>query len=189
MTMRRQVLSAAANVNKLFNYSYLRLRERAGEEYCAGIPSPSLADQEDHILPGLELAGDTAEVVLAVYRLLVDLQDHVAAAEADVLREGPGLHVTDYNALIRWDSQAIGHVWRDGAYRNAHLSRCRLFFSTGLFLVRGGIAVELGTISDCHCRFGRFATTLVPNFYFRTRFFSSDIRDQFVASLHMLSVH
>src|SRR6185437_1303161 len=98
---------------KLFMYNYLRLRKRAGEENRAGVPSPSLANQEDHILPSLELASDAPEVVLAIYWLLVDLKDHVAAAQTDVFGKGSRFHVADDYAFICRNSQAISHVWRD----------------------------------------------------------------------------
>src|SRR5579884_270412 len=96
------------------HYQSLKLRKRARQEDCAGVASPPLPDEEDNILSGLKLAGDAPEVILAVHRLLVDLQDHVPTAQADVLGERSGLHVTDDNALIRRNSKAISHVRRNG---------------------------------------------------------------------------
>src|ERR1019366_2401991 len=57
-----------------------RLRQRARHEDGSGIAT-SRTDQEDDILTALESRCHLAEIIFVIDRLLIDLEDHVAAAE------------------------------------------------------------------------------------------------------------
>src|ERR1700674_6087209 len=65
-----------------------QLRKCTCQEYRSILgPRASRTHQEHDILPALQRRLDLRKVVRTVHRLLVHFQDHVAAIQAEVLRE------------------------------------------------------------------------------------------------------
>src|SRR5512144_2275754 len=72
--------------------------------------STALPDEENHVLPALQAGGHAIEVVLAVDRLLVDLQDYVSALQADVFGERAALNVLHNDSLAGGNVQPVCHI-------------------------------------------------------------------------------
>src|SRR4051812_50202199 len=116
----------------------------AGEEDGPGIAAAALPDKEHYVLSALELRLHLAEVLFAVHRLAVDLEDDVAAAESDVLTEGVRLHVLHDHSLVGRDVETRGDIGCDVADGDTELGILRLGV-VGLFVFfSNAVAEELG---------------------------------------------
>src|SRR5256885_6917601 len=128
------------------------LRERPGDEGISSVSAPACADQEDHVLPALELGSGLAEVFFTVDRLLVHLQDDHAGLQLDIVTERVRLYVRDLNALAFRRSHAFGHFRRNRFHGDAQLCRHRLAFCRGIIGLFGPIIEQFGAISHYYGR-------------------------------------
>src|SRR5215831_5255958 len=80
--------------------SWCQLGQSPAHEHRSGVrPQTARPHQHYYILSGLELRLQLVEVAFAVNRLFVDLQDHVASADADVIGKTTRLYVLNDHAL------------------------------------------------------------------------------------------
>ena len=98
--------------------------------------------------PLLHLRFDAVEIVFAVHRLLVDLDDDVAAAQSCRLAKAVGLHILHDDALGVRQLVTISQVLGDAADRDAELAFLRLAFLVAFFLAAQTGGKELGAIGD-----------------------------------------
>src|SRR5260370_40195545 len=113
-----------------------QLRKCTCQEYRSILsPRASWTHQEHDILSALQRRLDLRKVVRTVHGLLVHFQDHVAAIQAEVLRERSLLHVLHHHALASGNAQAIGQIGSNAANRNPELAGLRRLFALvfGLF--------------------------------------------------------
>src|SRR5215471_12068983 len=122
---------------------------------CTGVEDGSIlprrtarADQENHILTALHLRLDAREVFLTVHRLLVDLQDDIAAGQIDVLSERSGLYILHDDALPCWNVEAVRHLWSDFAHRDAKLAGLRSILVFIVLIFSQTLGKELGAIGN-----------------------------------------
>src|SRR6516164_2054933 len=102
------------------------LRQRPSLEDCCVVAAAAGADEEHHVLTALHLRLEPLEVGFAVHRLLVDLEDHVAAAQSGVIAEATGLHVLHDDAPGAGELIAVGHLRSDAPHGDAELALLRL---------------------------------------------------------------
>src|SRR3954463_13838475 len=122
------------------------LRKCTAQEDSARVAPASLTHQENHILAALQVRLQLAEIIFIVDRLLVHLEDHVAASQANVFGEGVRFHVLDNHAFSSRRTQPISQVTREWLYGDAELALGRLLLVVGVFVAAKAIAEELGTI-------------------------------------------
>src|SRR5204863_5267541 len=92
------------------------LRKCTGQKDGAVLTArATLSDQENHVLSAFQSGRDLREVVLAIDRLLVNLEDYVAAAQAYVIGERTSLDVLHDNAFACGNVQPIGNIGGHGA--------------------------------------------------------------------------
>src|ERR1700730_14830505 len=107
-----------------------QLRKCTCQEYRSILsPRASWTHQEHDILSPLQRRLDLRKVVRTVHGLLVHFQDHVAAIQAEVLRERSLLHVLHHHALASGNAQAIGQIGSNAANRNPELAGLRRLFA------------------------------------------------------------
>src|SRR5436309_2233341 len=98
------------------------LRKCTAQEDGSGVAAASLAYQENDVLPALQASLQLAEVILIVDRLLIDLEDHVAAPQANVFRERVRLHVLHNHAFAGGRAQTVRQVTRQWSHRDSELA-------------------------------------------------------------------
>src|SRR5437588_6322877 len=109
--MGRYLSSLISGVKCQCSLGQLQLRKCTGQKDRAVLTAgAALAHQENYILATLQCGRDTVKVILGVDRLLVDLEDDVAAAQASVICERAGLNVLYDHALAGGNIQPIGDV-------------------------------------------------------------------------------
>src|ERR1700728_4803484 len=69
------------------------LRQSSSHEDGGVVAAAARPHQEHNILSGLHLRLDAVEILFAVYRLLIDFEDDVTAAQSSSLAESIGLHI------------------------------------------------------------------------------------------------
>src|SRR5580700_6040703 len=124
-------------------------RQRTGQEQrspfvAAGLPQ----DPESHRRARLQRLLDTFDVVGRVYRLPVDLHDHIAAPHVDVLRERTRLYRADQHTVL-----LDAHVLAAGIGQVLDVDTeqgLRTFRRAGLFLlaVSETIREDFGQVGD-----------------------------------------
>src|SRR5438270_9102266 len=161
------------------------LRKGTALEDSSTIGAAALMNQEDHILTALELRLHPAEVLLAIHRYPVDLEDHIAAGHACVFSKGAGLHVLDDNALSRWDLQAFGNVRSQVFHGKPELAFHRLAAATVIFLLAFIAGEELCPIRNSHRRVAGLAAANVAECGLGAGFACGNLGDKFIAVLDL----
>src|SRR5438105_6340231 len=124
------------------------LRKCTAQEDGTGVPAPSLAYQEDDILAAFQACLHLAEVVLVIYRLLVDLKDHIATTQTGILSERIRLNILNDHALARLGSQPIGKITGERPHGHPQLAFGRLGLVVRIFVIAQAVPEKLGSVSD-----------------------------------------
>src|ERR1700734_120093 len=105
-----------------FPLAHSRLRKCPRHEDGSILPRRTArADEEYHVLTALKSGLYLGEIFFAVDGLLVDLENPIAATQVDVVGKRSRLHILHDDASACRDVEALGHVWREFAHRDAKL--------------------------------------------------------------------
>src|SRR5208282_1439297 len=98
------------------------LRKCPGHEDGSVLASGTAgAHEEYHVLTALQVRFHLGKIIFAVHRLFVDLKNHVAAAQIDVLGKRARFDVLHDHALARRHIQPLRHLGSKSADRDAEL--------------------------------------------------------------------
>ena len=112
------------------------LRQGTTEEDGSSVASLSLAYKEHDVLAAFEFSLEAIEVGNITYRLLVNLEDDIPSAQANIVGKRAWLHIGHNDALIRGNLQAVGNVRSNGLDGQSETAFCRLFFIATFFAKR-----------------------------------------------------
>src|SRR6185503_11720202 len=109
-------------------------------------PSTTLPDQEHHVLAAFEACLHSFEIILAVNRLLVNLQNDIPAGQACVVAKRSGLYVLNHNPLAGGNIQTVCHLRCERMDCDAELALLWLRLLTAFFLVPKPRSKQLGAV-------------------------------------------
>src|SRR5438105_7446589 len=158
------------------------LRKCTGQKDSTVLPAGApWADQENNILTALHAAFNAVEIVQAVDRLLIDLQDHVATIQSDVLGKGTGLHVLHDDALAGGHVEPVCDFRRQGPHCQAELARLGFFLVVTLLILAEASSEEFLAVGDGYCCFFFFAVADKAQLGFAPGLAAGDVGNQIVA--------
>src|SRR5207237_5530867 len=101
-------------------------------------------------------------------RYLVDLEDHVAASQANIFGEGVRLHVLHDHTFAGRRAQTIRQVTRQWSHRDSELAFGRLLRVSVFLVIAQPITEKLVAISDGDVGLTRLSVPQVRDLCFRT---------------------
>src|SRR5258708_30700428 len=124
-----------------------------------------------------------------VNRLLVDLQDDVAATHANIFGERTALDILHNHAFTRRNVEPVRHLRSQLTHRDAELVLlgCALVVAT-LVIIQPG-RKQFSAIGDRYRRVLLFSIAHEAEFYLRPGFARSYVRHQLISFADLLAVH
>ena len=147
ISTRRQKKKARTGWVRAFCYLLREgLRQGSAEVGVAALSGD--ADDEHHVIAGLQRGHDAAVAALVGDRAAVDRGDDQALAEVDVLGEGAGTYIGDDDAAR--DAHLLGGRWRQRGDGDAELALARIGLLRRVVVVSigGGERRELAAVAD-----------------------------------------
>src|SRR6202034_2239609 len=158
------------------------LRKCAGQEDGAVLTGRSaLPDQEDHVLPALQARLDAAEVVFAVHRLLIDLQNDVAARHIYVFGERTRFYILHNDSLARFHIEPVGHFGGHLANGESELALLGSVVVFTVLVITQASREELGAVRSGDGGFLRLAIANEAELNLRPRLTRGDLVDEISA--------
>src|SRR5207302_6903395 len=167
----------------------LRLRKCTGYEDSPVLTaSASGTYQENNILPTLQTGFDAVEVICAVHRLLVDLENDIPTVEANIIAKSTRLHILHDHALTCGDVEAISDLRCQGAHGNPELAFFGLLLIATFFFFAQARAQEFRSVGNGYRGVLFFAVANDRQLGLGTGLLVGDIGHQFVTILYFLAV-
>src|SRR5215469_2207477 len=167
-----------------------QLWQRPAHKHGSSIrPQTARPDQHNHVLSGLELRLQLAEVAFAVDWLFVDFQDNVAPAYANVVGKTARLHILNDHALGIGQLHPVRQIGRDVLHVDAQLALLRLSLVFACVFVAQTAGKQLLPIGNGHLRGALLAIADVTELGDIARLQGRDFSHQFVPGRYRLSIH
>src|SRR4029077_8856433 len=113
--------------------------------------------QEHDVLPALQGTLDASKVIRRIQGLLVDLQDHVATVQADIIGKRTTAYILHNHAFARGNIEPISNIRSKRAYRQPQFAFLGLLLLVALLVFTQACCKELGAIGNRDGRFFLFS--------------------------------